>query len=303
LTRSQAACLAALRQPKSQTEIALRAGLDLVETAAALARLEELGLAGRGEKKGWHPSARGMNCRFETVPDQNRRDVGRLRPSGRHLLELLERPMRGDEIALKLGVTRQRVHQLLVQLHAQGRVRFGGRNPLIVAHSDDETLLLSRDEERVLSRMPEAYATDATKIKAATGLPTQRARRTLERLVNKSLIATLDGFKGDTVYRITAAGLQHPQRHRQVRRAKPPRLPVESDRIRAVLSTMREAGSLRIKELRDALNIPQNSINALMQYLKRKGLVQKTGWALFAPYALTDQGRQALAEMMRRQAA
>jgi hypothetical protein len=40
-----------------------------------------------------------------------------------------------------------------------------------------------------------------------------------------------------------------------------------------------------------------------MQYLKRKGLVQKTGRDLSSPYSLTDEGRSTLAEMTRRLAA
>jgi hypothetical protein len=40
--------------------------------------------------------------------------------------------------------------------------------------------------------------------------------------------------------------------------------------------------------------------NALMQYLKRKRLVEKTGPEFDAPYSLTDEGRAALAEMTRR---
>jgi predicted transcriptional regulator len=55
--------------------------------------------------------------------------------------------------------------------------------------------------------------------------------------------------------------------------------------------------------LKNGLKIPQTSINALMQYLKRKGLVQKTGQERAAPYSLTDKGFDALTEMARRNAA
>jgi hypothetical protein len=51
------------------------------------------------------------------------------------------------------------------------------------------------------------------------------------------------------------------------------------------------------------LQIPHNSMNALMQYLKRKLLVQKTGSALDAPYCLTDKGYEVLVEITRRHAA
>ena len=73
--------------------------------------------------------------------------------------------------------------------------------------------------------------------------------------------------------------------------------------VHKVLSVISSFGELRIKDVRNLLQIPQLSINALMQYLKRKGLVAKTGLALADPYALTPAGYTALAEMERRQAA
>ena len=71
LTKSQAACLVALRHGKDfKTKIAIEAGLDLVKTAAALGALARLGLAEQGKTKRWYMSARGKTCRFETVPDR-----------------------------------------------------------------------------------------------------------------------------------------------------------------------------------------------------------------------------------------
>jgi Mn-dependent DtxR family transcriptional regulator len=97
--------------------------------------------------------------------------------------------------------------------------------------------------------------------------------------------------------------LTHPQRGKAARNAQAPRLPVESDRVRTVLTAIDNAGSLRIKDARDSLKIPHNSMNALMQYLKRKLLVQKTGSARDAPYCLTDKGYEVLEEITRRHAA
>jgi hypothetical protein len=48
------------------------------------------------------------------------------------------------------------------------------------------------------------------------------------------------------------------------------------------------------------LAIPHNSANALMQYLKRIGLIRKTGDALTAPLDLTTQGLQTQQAMVRR---
>ncbi len=306
LTESQAACLVALRDRKeSKTRIAIQAELDLKKTAEALEKLEELGLAGRGEMNRWHPTRRGRDCRFKTVPDRIRRGSTLPGPGARRLLELLDRPMRGIELAERLGVTLQRVHQLVVKLHAQGLVKLGDRERIlqVVSRIDDKTILLPRDEVRVLSAIPDGYATNATKIRLAVLLPQRSVQQILDRFVARSFIAALEGFADDTVSRITAAGLKHPQRDRGARRAQAPRLPVESDRVHAVLSAILDARSLRIRDLRDALRIPHASINALMQYLKRKALVQKTSRELSAPYSLTDRGLEALTEMTRRHAA
>jgi Mn-dependent DtxR family transcriptional regulator len=70
-----------------------------------------------------------------------------------------------------------------------------------------------------------------------------------------------------------------------------------------VLSAILDSGALRIRDVTHVLRVPHQSINALMQYLKRKHLVKKTGQEFSAPYALTDEGRAALAEMTRRHAA
>jgi len=70
-----------------------------------------------------------------------------------------------------------------------------------------------------------------------------------------------------------------------------------------VLSAISGSRALSIKDVTETLQIPHQSINALMQYLKRKHLVEKTGQNLHAPYSLTETGHAALAEMTRRQAA
>ena len=306
LTQSQAACLAALKQHKEgKTEIAIQARLDLDKTATGLDKLECLGLAKRDELNRWKTTQRGRTCRFKTAPDRTRRTSARIGRGAWRLLEQLDRPRRGRELAERLGLSDQRVHQLVVKLHAQGHVKFvgDGTMPRIVARKNDKTPMLSRDEERVLAAIPDAYATNVTKIRLAARLPEKQVKQSIERLLASGFIQTHDGLAGDAVYRITVAGSAHPQRGQSARRAEAPRLPVESDRVRAVLSAILDAGSLRIRDVRDMLAIPHDSINALMQYLKRKALVQKTDRELNAPYELTDRGHDALAEMTRRRAA
>ena len=82
--------------------------------------------------------------------------------------------------------------------------------------------------------------------------------------------------QGNREYRITATGLKHPQRRHSGRQAQAPRLPVESDRVRNVLSAILDAVALRIRDVTDVLKILRETTNALMQYLKRKTLVQKS---------------------------
>ena len=306
LTKSQAACLIALRDRKDSTpKIAVHAKLDMKKTAAALGELERLGLAKRDQPKNWHATARGKICLFQTVPDRSRRDSGVPGPGGQRLLELLNHPMPGREIAERLGITKQGTRQLLIKLHAQGRVRFADpeRPFWLVARTGDKTPILSRDEERVLSAIPPEYATDARKISLAASMPECKARQTLESLIARRFVEACAGFQGGRLFRITAAGQQHPQYEQSARRAQAPRLPAASERVRKVLSAILDSGALRIRDVSDVLREPHQSINALMQYLKRKHLVEKTGQEPSAPYALTDEGRAALTEMTRRRAA
>jgi Mn-dependent DtxR family transcriptional regulator len=267
--------------------------------------LARLGLAEDDQTKKWRATSRGKTCRFETVPDRARRNNGLPDSSGRRLLELLDRPMRGREIAEKLQITPQRVRELLIKLHALGCVNFGDPHDpsWIVMRAGDKTSLLSCDEERVLSAIPREYATDATKIRLAARVPESKAQQILERLLIRRFVEVSEGPRENRVYRITIAGLEHPQYSQSARRAQAPRLPVESDRIRQVLSAILDSGELRIKDVSNALRIPNQPMNALMQYLKRKRLVKKNDQQLHSPYSLTAQGLAALADMTRRQAA
>jgi len=302
LTQPQAACLIALRHGRdAQSKIAIEAKLSLTKATVALRTLAELGLAERDQAKGWHATRRGKTCRFDTVADRSRRSGRLASRGGRRLLELLDRPMRGSEIVEKLGITHQAVRQLLIRLHAHGQVRFvDPENPFwFVIGADDKTFVMSRHEERVLSVAPREYATDAIKIRVAAGVPEGEIHGILERLLVRRLIEASDGLRGDRVYRVTEAGLRHPQYVPSAARAQAPRLPVESDRVRKVLSAIFDSGELRIKDVTSTVSVPHQSINALMQYLKRKRLVKKSGPDLHSPYALTAHGIAALAEMTR----
>jgi DNA-binding IclR family transcriptional regulator len=306
LTQSQAACLIALRHGnETQLGIAVEAKLTLAKASAALRMLAQLGLAEQGPTKRWHTTRRGIACRFDTVPNRPQRNDGLPGRAGRRLLELLDRPMKGREIVEKLEMTHQGVRQLLIKLHAQGHVSFGDpENPFwIVGRAGDKTALLSREEERVLSAVPREHATDATKIRLAARVPEREARQVLERLLVRGFVEASDGSMGTRVYRITDAGLRHPQYARSGSLAPAPRLPVESERVHKVLSAIFDSGELRIIDVTNMLGLPRQSMNALMQYLKRKQLVRKNGRVLRSPYTLTSEGLATLAEMTRRHAA
>jgi DNA-binding IclR family transcriptional regulator len=306
LTRSQAACLSALRDGKdSNTSIAIRTRLDLRKTTSSLRKLEELGLARRGEMKTWLVTVRGKKCHFRTVRETTRQGNKSLGPGLRRLLDALDRPMRGKELAKKMGVTKQNVHHHIVKLYSLGQIRLGDpeRPLLIVSRINDETPLLSYEEERLLSAIPTGSATSAIKIKIATRLPEKQIQQLLRRLRAYGLIDVRDGLEGEIVFGLTTRGLSHPQRSERGRRANLPPLPLRSDRVVAVLSAILDAGALRIKDIGDRLGIPQDSTRALIQYLKRKKMVQKTDQTPYAPYSLTEKGIETLSEMTRRLAA
>jgi DNA-binding IclR family transcriptional regulator len=325
LTKSQADCLIALRNlGHARSKIAAAAKLDLNRAETALRKLEEIGLAKQTDSGFWIVTALGGESGFETAPEPERRR-GRPpapgfadapaaalspqdRPLGaraRRLLDLLDRPMRGRALARELGVSRERFRQLLHSLHALGRVSFADPDhpSWLIKRAGDETPVLSREAERTLAALPREHVTDATRLAAAAGLSYDEAERILGDLTAAGLVEAFKGSQGGLVFRIAAAGSKHPQYVSSARRAAPQPLAARSDRVRNVLQTISDAGALRIVEVKDLTNIPQNSINALMQYLKRKGMVAKAEDRFDAPYALTERGLATLAEMTRRRAA
>jgi DNA-binding MarR family transcriptional regulator len=260
----------------------MAAGLSRYKARSALLTLAGLGLAERVPGNRWRLTRRGKTGRFKTVSD-----------------------LSGGELAAKLGVTKQRADQLIVDLRAARRIRLGDpqHRTRIVARVDDATPLLSGQEQRIFSAVPERYATTPVKIRAAARRSESAAARALGRLLELGLIATEADVTGQETYRLTKEGLAHPQYRRAAGRAAPVPLPVRSDRVCAVLGLLAERGHAQIPEVRDALGVAQLSINALFQYLKRKSLVRRDGDERRSPYVLTGRGLEVLVEMRRRRAA
>ncbi len=309
LTASQAACLDAVREGlESTTRIAIGTKQDLDTVAAALEGLNQARLVRRADGFRWHPTKRGRSCAVRAVPDPERRlrgkRFGELVPgsTAERLLDALDRPMRGAELAERLGVTRQRIHQLVVKLHAQGRLKLDDQGKVlhIIARSDDPTMLLNWQEERLLSVLPDEEPTSVSKITVATSWAAARVPVVLDRLCGKGLIEEVGESRGSVLYRVTSEGAAHPQRRESFARAELPPLMVRSDRSFRVLSFIAERSEVRIMEIRDALGIPHSSMNAFMQYLKRRGLVRKVKPERNAPYELTTEGGDTLGEMIRR---
>jgi DNA-binding IclR family transcriptional regulator len=305
LRKSQIACLRAVRRGiHSKSQIAIAARLDLSETLRALNALARFRLVKKTADHRWRMTHHGRSCRFKTISDKKRRGSKMLGQGAERLLNALNRPMSGNELASELRITKQRVHQLVVKLHGMGHVRLGDQESIlhIVARTDDPVPLLPRDEQRAFSAIAEEYDTTVRKIKRIVGCNEAEVENTLRRLVQMGLVAEHKKVNGSRRYQITKAGSLHPQYRRSGGRADPPPLPVRSDRVFAVLSFLAERERAHITEVRDALGVPHRSINALFQYLKRKCLVRKEVEDLRAPYTLTDEGREALTELHHRRA-
>ena len=206
------------------------------------------------------------------------------------------------DLTQRLGITQQRLLQLVVRFHAEGRLKIGDpeRPTYIIARNDDASHLLTRDEERLLSALPEEAATMATKLRAAISMPSERLSATISTLQDMGLLARSLSNRGLVLYQLTADGKGHFQRRPPLHFAEPAPLPVRSDRVRKVLSYMVEHGEVRIRDVGSDLGIARQSMNGLIQYLKGKGLIRKAGKGLHDPYELTSEGGATLSEMMRR---
>jgi len=307
LRASEAACLEALR---SDTErkvlIALRAGLNLPQTKTAIETLASLGLATINGNYTWHLTPRGKTAGILIAPavrTRGRPPVTEVVPgtSAARLLALLDRPRRGAELPTLLGVTRQRVHQLAVALSALGLIRSADANcpTFVIALKDDPSCLLRQEQERVLSAFPETKATTLSKIALVTNMYGGKIAGIAESLRKAGLIEKTGAATHGDLYQLTPAGSAHWQRSATARRADIPPPPFRSDRVRAVLSYLESHGPTRTRDIGYRLAIPQTSINALMQYLKRKNAVRTQTDPRHAPYELTPDGLDMLAAMQR----
>ena len=306
LPRSQGACLLALRSREmSAPQIAIAARLSLIKVNRSLAALELLGLAGMSGQRVivWRATALGETCLIIPLDtDEPGDDHREPSPSGRRLLEMLDRPIEGRTVARRLGVSRQGAIHILRALHRQGHVKFADPEDLSwwVMRADDETPLLTWEQERVLSALPGNTPQTRSRIMRRSHLAADRVEAALQDLIRAGLADAVGEFNSAALFRATASGIEHLQNRSDIDLAEPPHLPVYSDRVRGLLSIIESERALRVRDVKNALGWSFQATNSLMQYLKRKGLIQKTDGAFDAPYILTPLGSLTLGEMTHR---
>jgi len=174
---------------------------------------------------------------------------------------------------------------------------------LIVARHNDPTVLLPHLAERVLSSLVETQETSASSLAARLRTPLEEILNQLSWLADQGLVRQTGESPKAPHYAMTEGGASHPQYRPDVTKARPVSLPVRSDRVREVLSYLANHGPARIVHLRDALDISHGSINALAQYLKRKGLIRKIDDSREAPFELTTEGLNTQRAMIQRSGA
>ncbi len=121
LSVSEAACLDAIREGfGTKTTIAVEASRDFRIVSKVLDTLRQARLVRRGRDARWQVTARGHHCFVKRAPDpkpkRGSRPVGKVVPGSAtdRLLDALDRPMRGKDLAPLLGISLQRVHQIVV---------------------------------------------------------------------------------------------------------------------------------------------------------------------------------------------
>jgi DNA-binding IclR family transcriptional regulator len=166
----------------------------------------------------------------------------------------------------------------------------------IIARANDPRRLLTRHQARLISVLPKEELSALGAVATAAHLP----RKTVDILLWGLADAGLVRSTARNHWQLSEEGARHFQRDAKRRPAKLLRLPVYSDRVISVLGELAEQGPKRAMELSEKLGVPGASMNALMQYLKRRELVRKTGLKSAAPHALTALGRDTLDSIRRR---
>ena len=131
-----------------------------------------------------------------------------------------------------------------------------------------------------------------------TRLPQARMTLLAEALRAKGLVDSDRDARGQPAWRLTEAGITHVQRRTRHLLAPEPRGPVRSDRVWRVLGHLADHGPSRTRDIAAALGVPFQPMNALIQQLKRRGMVCKAGDDQLSPHGITEFGRSVLAGLI-----
>lgn len=303
LRETEVAALAAVRSgADTKKEVALHAGLSLTEARSALVGLASKGLVtGPDDRSSSHAAWPLTDAGKAAKPIVGGRYARRreivIKPgsSSERFLEALDRPRRAADLVGALGVTKERVNQLIFRLLAAGKIKVADpRRPTRwVARLDDPTPLVTTEAEAVLSAFAPGVPTTSGKLAAVARLRLDAAAAALDELEESGLALASSNELG-TTYLLTDLAQSHPQRQTLAKTADRAPLPVYSKRVRTVLTLLAEAGPLRAVEIGSQAGIEKSSINSLIQYLKRRGLATKAGEHLHAPHQITSKGRSVL---------
>lgn len=320
LREADLAALHALRSgAAATTEIAMHAKLSLPQARSALIRLAGLGLAsrpsdGRSGGKKWALTAAGARARpvvgarraklrrtergrseEETRIEEARTEACRRGSVSERLLAALTRPRPGAVLARELGLDRETLRQCVVRLAGAGTIKAAdpSRPSGWLALASDPMPLVPAPAERLLSAFDEEWPTTAGELAQIVRRAAADIVPLLDLLVKTGLVRSRRTELGPT-FVLTDPGRAHPQRRASRQRAERSSRPVRSDRERIVLALLGREEPSRKMHLARRLGLERRAIDTTVRSLKRRGLVAKTGDALFAPYALTRKGRAVL---------
>ena len=222
--------------------------------------------------------------------------VNSVTPAEQRLLDTLIEPMMRQEIASRLGVTRQRVSQLEARLLEKDLIRVSdnGRYRHFIVKVNDETILISSLQARILSAMRVYEKALTSSIAAALSVKDEKLQVPLSELENIGLVSKVDHFSGRITWTLTDQGRRHRQRRENAQKATLAPSGVRSARSINVLSLLANEGPTRGRDISERLGLNKVSINAFMQYLKGKGWIRKAGGHQEDPYELTATGLQLL---------
>ena len=273
----------------------------------ALRALAARGYAAHVGGQTWRMTERGATYPVKQPDPADLPIIGRRRqrrdPSSSvaRTLDHLDQPRYGSKLAPLLGVTRQHIRNVVERLHAEGNIRVADPDEptFAIARHDDETILLTRAEERVLSALPHVGHVSAGRIRVICTSYRSDVVAILERLLRYGLVSatTRRWRRRETrMYQITEDGKAHWQRHEDLRKAQPIP-PFPSKRIYLVMRFVAENGPTKARTVSDALGTPYQATNALFQYFKRNQLAYREGRKTHQGYLLTEYGLSILSEL------